>query len=278
MSHPSRVKEKSSVESEVLIDLRVRDGVAVVRLNRSTVYNALNLALAEALFAAVIGCDENPDVRSVVITGAGMAFCAGGDIREMKEYVERDGHAGVFLKRLTIPLHAAIATISRMPKPVVAAVNGPAAGAGFSLAMAGDVILASETASFTVGYTGIGLPPDGGLSFHLTRAVGPKVAFDLAFSNRRLTAREALDLGLVTAVLPAASFEAEVEVYAKRLAEGPTQALAHCKRLIKSGALQSLETQMEDERQAVANCGRSADFKEGVTAFLEKRQATYRGC
>jgi 2-(1,2-epoxy-1,2-dihydrophenyl)acetyl-CoA isomerase len=262
-------------DDPILLD--IAEGLATITLNRPHAYNALDLALCDGLVRAAIECDENPAVRAVLVTGSGTAFCAGGDIRQMQEHVVRDGDAGRFLKQLAGQLHLALATFAHMAKPVITAVNGPAAGAGFSLALAGDLALASEAAKFTVAYTAIAVPPDGSLSFHLPRLIGPKLAYELACSNRSLTAAEACDLRLINAVYPAASFAVEAKGYAANLARGPTVALGQAKRLIALAAASSHETQMEYERQAIALCGHSADFKEGIAAFLAKRKAVFRG-
>jgi 2-(1,2-epoxy-1,2-dihydrophenyl)acetyl-CoA isomerase len=250
-----------------------RDGsVAILTLNRPQAMNALNLALAEALLDALIECDEDGTVRAVLLTGAGRAFCGGGDIRAMAAAEEK---APAFLKKLTVFLHASVATIARMPKPVIAAVNGPAAGAGLSLALAADLVLASDRASFTVAYTDIGLAPDGSSTFFLPRLLGSKRAFQLIVSNRALTAADAHDLGLVSDVFPAEEFEACAREVARRLATGPTRALARAKNLLGLGG--TLETQMEAERQAIAECAQTRDFEVGVQSFLEKRSATFSG-
>jgi 2-(1,2-epoxy-1,2-dihydrophenyl)acetyl-CoA isomerase len=252
-----------------------RDGaVAIVTLDRPGVYNALDLALGEALLDALIECDEDQTVRAVILTGAGRAFCAGGDVRAMAAAKEK---AAAFLKKLTVFLHAAVATIVQMPKPVIAAVNGPAAGAGLSLALAADLVVASERASFTVAYSNIGLAPDGSATFFLPRLLGSKRAFDLIASNRVLAAEEARELRLVTDVYPEAEFQARVREMARRLAAGPTQALARAKRLIAQGQGEPLETQMEHERQAIAACARTEDFVTGIQAFLSKRTAAFAG-
>lgn len=252
-----------------------RDGaVAVLTLNRPEAFNALDLALGEALLDAVIECDEDPAVRAVVLTGSGQGFCAGGDIRAMVAHASASRTAA-FLKKLTVYLHAAVATIARMPKPVITAVNGPAAGAGFSLALAGDLVLAAERATFTVAYTKIGLAPDGSSTFFLPRAVGVKRAFELIASNRTLTAAQALELGFVTEVVADSGFHARVREAAQRLAAGPTQALARAKRLVVAG--ESLETQMEHERRAIAESAGTEDFGAGIRGFLEKRSPSFAG-
>ncbi len=212
-----------------------------------------------------------------MITGAGKAFCAGGDLKAMKAEADAHGTAGPFLKRLTVPVHGAIATIARMEKPVVAAVNGPAGGFGFSLALACDLVVAAESAVFTMAYTRAGLAPDGGSTFFLPRIVGPKRAFDLIANNPVLSAPEARDLGIVNEVLPDAAFAADARAYATRLAAGPTLALGAAKRLLALSPDASLEGQMEHERRAIAACARTEDFREGVAAFVDKRAPAFEG-
>lgn len=263
--------------SEKAILLETTDEYATITLNRPRAYNALNQDLADELLESLIVCAEDARVRAVLITGNGPAFCAGGDIRQMQAQVERDGHAGRFLKTLTVALHGAIATISRMCKPVVTAVNGTAAGAGFSLAMAGDIVLAASDAKFTVAYTGIGLPPDGSLTHHLPRLIGPKLAFELTCTNRSLSAEEARDLGIVNKVFKSAEFHAAAREYVGRLSHGATQALGRAKQLFATSSANTLETQMEYERQLLSECGHTADFKEGIGAFLAKRPASFQG-
>ena len=253
------------------------DGVATVVLNRPDSYNALNLEMGQQLLDAVIECDESADVRAVLITGSGRAFCSGGDIREMQEHADEDGRAGEYLKRLTVRLHAVVATMARMPKPVVTAINGPAAGAGLSLALAGDLVVASEQASFTVAYTGIGLAPDGGSTFLLPRLIGPKRAYELIATNRAVGAEEALGLGMVNEVYGADRFAEESSTYARALANGATLALGQGKSLLLSGMTNGLETAMEQERQAIASCGSSEDFRLGAAAFTEKRAPRFTG-
>jgi 2-(1,2-epoxy-1,2-dihydrophenyl)acetyl-CoA isomerase len=263
--------------TELLVRFEVTDGLAVLTLNRPQAYNAFDLALGDALVDAAIRCDEDRSVRAVMLTGSGRAFCSGGDIRQMLDRADADGKAGAFLKQLTIRFHAAIATFARMAKPVVTAVNGPAAGGGFSLALAGDLVVAADNASFTLAYTAIGLAPDGSSTFYLPRLVGAKRAYELIALNRPLSAQEAQAYGLVNAVFPAASFQQDATAYAMRLAQGPTQALAQAKKLLLLNAESSLETAMEHERRAIAACGNTRDFAEGTAAFFGKRPPTFNG-
>lgn len=262
-------------EDTVLVE---RDGgLAILTLNRPAAYNAIDPVLGEALLDALVACDEDRAVRAVLLTGAGKAFCAGGDLKAMRANADSDGYANVFVKRLTIPLHGAMATIARMEKPVIAAVNGPAGGAGFSLTLACDLVLATQSAMFTMAYTQAGLAPDGGSTFFLPRVVGPKRAFDLVVNNPVLSAQQAKDLGIVNEIMPDETFAADARAYAVRLANGPTRALGLAKRLLASSPESSLETQMEHERRAIAESAGTEDFKEGVAAFAEKRKPDFRG-
>jgi 2-(1,2-epoxy-1,2-dihydrophenyl)acetyl-CoA isomerase len=269
------MNQETMVEKPVLLE--VADGYAVITLNRPRAYNAVDQSLAAGLLESLITCDEDRGVRAVMVTGTGPAFCAGGDIRQMQEHVDQDGHAGRFLKTLTVNLHGAMATIGHMAKPVVMAVNGAAAGAGFSLAMAGDLAVAADNAKFTVAYSGIGLPPDGSLTYHLPRVIGPKLAFELTCTNRTLSASEARDLGIVARVFPAAEFQASAREFVAMLSRGPTQALGRAKKLFAASSENTLETQMERERQLLSECGRTEDFREGIGAFLGKRAAQFKG-
>jgi 2-(1,2-epoxy-1,2-dihydrophenyl)acetyl-CoA isomerase len=261
-------------ESEVLFE--VVDSVGVITLNRPTAYNAINIALGDSLRDAVIRCDEDPAIRAVLITGKGPAFCSGGDVRQMREAVAADGHAGKFLKTLTVSLHAIIGTIIHMPKPVITAVNGAAAGAGLSLALVGDLILAAEEARFTVAYTAIGLAPDGGSTFLLPRLIGPKRAYELMVTNEALSAEEAKALGIVNRVHPRLSLSQQSLEFATKLAKGPKKAFGHAKRLVTLSAQSSFESQMEHERRPIAACGHTADFIEGADAFFGKRTPNFQ--
>lgn len=252
-------------------------GLAVLTFNRPEAYNAIDGAVTEALLDALIRCDEDASVRAVLLTGAGKAFCAGGDLKAMQAESASGGSVGVFLKRLTVTVHGAIATMARMEKPVIGAVNGVAGGAGFSFALACDLVLAAESASFTMAYTRAGLVPDGSSSFFLPRIVGAKRAYDLMVNNRTLTAGEAKELGIVNEIYRDASFMAEARTYAERIASGPTRAFGAAKRLVAFSPESSLETQMEHERRAIAECAGTEDFREGVAAFVEKRTPKFAG-
>lgn len=252
----------------------VRDRVAHLTLNRPEAANALNIELAENLMRAAIRCDEDPEIRAVVITAKGKMFSAGGDLKDFAAQGER---MPSYLKELTTYFHAAVSRLTRMDPPVIAAVNGTAAGAGMSLVCACDIVLAAESARFTMAYTRSGLTPDGSSTYFLPRLVGLKRALELTLTNRVLSAREALELGIVTQVVPDAELHGEAEQLAVRLANGATKALGTAKRLLHSGWSETLETQMEYEARAIADMARTADGQEGINAFLSKRPPVFKG-
>jgi 2-(1,2-epoxy-1,2-dihydrophenyl)acetyl-CoA isomerase len=256
------------------LTLERRDQVATLTLNRPDAYNAFNLALGHEIFQAVLEVDDDPQVRCLLITGAGKAFCGGGDVREFVDNLPR---AGAHIKELTTYLHGAVSRLCRSDKPVVVAVNGVAAGGGLSLVLAGDLVLAAESARFTMAYSKIAATPDGSSSYFLPRLVGLRRAMELYFTNRVLSAREALDWGLVTRVLPDAELRPAADALARELAQGPTRAFGAAKKLFHHATWESLETQMELEAQAIAASSRTEDFRDGVTAFANKKTPTFRG-
>jgi 2-(1,2-epoxy-1,2-dihydrophenyl)acetyl-CoA isomerase len=250
----------------------VRDSVASITLNRPEILNALNLELARDLMNVAMECSGNRDVRAVVLSGAGSAFCAGGDLKSFAAQGER---LPAYVTEVATYLHAAVSYLTRMQAPVIAAVQGSAAGAGMSLACACDLICAGESARFTAAYTRIGLTPDGSLTYFLSRAVGMKRALELTLLNRTLSAEEAYHWGIVTSIAPDDSMLAQAEALAKRLAMGPTLAFGTTKRLLHQGWNESLETQMTYETQAISAMAASSDGQEGIAAFLGKRPAHF---
>jgi 2-(1,2-epoxy-1,2-dihydrophenyl)acetyl-CoA isomerase len=244
--------------------------VLTITLNRPEVYNAFNRELHVALYEA-LGEAAGAEIRAVVITGAGKAFCAGQDLKELREL------AGSVRDELEESYHPNVRRIRALEKPVIAAVNGPAAGAGLSLACACDVRIASSAAAFVPGFVGIGLVPDAGGTWFLERLLGRARAFDWMCSNRRLTADDALTWGLVSAVLPADEFAAGVAETAERWAAAPTRAVAFTKRLFEHAHDASLEDQLTLEAELQHQATQTADFREGVAAFLEKRPPGFSG-
>lgn len=251
-----------------------RDGVAYITLNREDAANAINLEMGRDLMLAALHCDEDPGVRAVLIRAKGKIFCAGGDLGSFSSAGE--GMPGL-LKELTTYLHAAISRFARMSAPVVAAVHGSAAGAGFSLACASDLLVCAESAKFTLAYTRVGLTPDGSSTYYLPRLIGTRRALELMLTNRVLSSQEALAWGLVNRVVADDQLAQESEGLARQLATGPTLAFGGVKQLLLSSANESLETQMEHEARAIADAARSSDAREGIEAFFAKRRAKFNG-
>jgi 2-(1,2-epoxy-1,2-dihydrophenyl)acetyl-CoA isomerase len=245
-----------------------RDGaVARITLNRPDAANGITQELAAELGQAAYDCAEDSSVRAVLLTGAGRFFCAGGDVKEMVSYGDR---AGAELKKLADLLHRAVTTLARLDAPLIVAVNGVVAGAGIGLAVAGDLVLAAETATFTTAYTNVGLSPDGGTTFALPRLIGLRRTQELLFTNRRLSAAEALDWGLVTRVVPADELAGEAAALAQRIAAGPADSHRSIRRLLLETFDNSLEKQLELEARGISACA-DGDGREGVAAFVEKR-------
>lgn len=256
------------------IRVETADGIATITLDRPDAYNALNLAMGRELCQAAIDLSEDRAVRCVVLTGAGKAFCGGGDV---KDFVQGLPRVGALLKELTTYIHATVSRLVRAPKPVITSLNGVAAGGGLALALAGDLIVASESARLTMAYAKIGATPDGSSTYWLPRLVGVRRAVELFYTNRVLSAREALEWGIVTRVVPDAELAGAVRQLARELATGPTLAFGRGKLLLHGSTTESLETQMERESQAIAESGHTEDFAEGVRAFAEKRAPSFRG-
>ena len=244
--------------------------VLTITLNRPDVLNAFNTALHAALGSALEEA-RTDDVRAVVLTGAGRAFCVGQDLNEFRE---ASGDIGTHLRDT---YHKNITAIRTLEKPVIAAVNGPAAGAGVSLACACDLRIAAESATFVPAFINIGLVPDMGGTFFVRRLLGTSRAFEWMTSGRRLGAAEAQDWGLVSEVVPDDRLAARAAERAAELAAMPTRGIALSKRLFDSAEHSTLEEQLELEAQLQATATRTNDFREGVNAFLEKREPRFEG-
>jgi 2-(1,2-epoxy-1,2-dihydrophenyl)acetyl-CoA isomerase len=254
--------------------LDIRDHIATLTLNRPDAYNAVDAHMAGECLEAITQVDEDLTVRCMVITGAGKAFCAGGDVKSFHDHLPE---IGTHLKQLTHLLHGAVSRIARMPKPVIAAVNGVVAGGGMGILLACDLAYAVETATLSMAYTRIGANPDGSSTFWLPRLVGVRRALELIYTNRVLSAQEALTWGLLNGVMAPERFPDEVYAVARQLVQGPTLAYARAKKLCYTGLNETLETQMENEAHNIAASGKTADFREGVAAFMQKRTPTFHG-
>lgn len=257
-------------QPEVLLE--VRDRVAHITLNRPEAGNGITAKLARELARAALTCQTDPMVRAVLLQGAGDAFCVGGDL---KDFAARRDNISAYLRETTAHLHLAVSRLARMSAPVVAAVHGAAAGGGFSLACACDLVAAAESAYFVIAYSRIGLPPDGGSTYFLPRLIGFRRAMELALLHPRLTAREARHYGLVNQVVPDAELAARAEELAKTLASGPLHAFGMTKKLFHRGWSESLEAQLELESEAIAEAAAGPEGREGITSFLKKRQPKF---
>lgn len=251
-------------------------GVATVTLNRPDNLNAINTALAEEIQKALAEAAGDPGVRCVVITGAGRGFCAGADLAQLED-AYKAGEPPALGDMLRARYHPVILPIVNMEKPVVASVNGVAAGAGASLAFACDFRIASEHAKFFQAFVKVGLVPDSGSTYFLPRLVGIAKAIELAMLGDIVDAEEALRIGLVTKVVPAADLASETRAFADRLASGPTRAYALAKKALRFGAVQDLESALDYEADLQNQVALSADHLEGVKAFMEKRAPKFEG-
>lgn len=256
--------------SHKLVTLEIAGGLARLTLNNPAAGNVLNVPMLDALSAATAKLAAAPP-RAVLLSAAGKNFCVGGDVRAFSVAPDR----GALLHEMAGSLHESVIRLAELPSPVVVAVQGAAAGAGLSLAAGADILLAGQGASFTMAYTGIGFSADGGASYFLPRHIGLRRTQELAYTNRRLNAAEALEWGLVTRVVEDAILVQEAVAVAQNLANGPTRAYAAMKSLLIAGG--SLRAQLDAEAQKIVETAASDDGGEGAAAFCARRKPEFMG-
>jgi 2-(1,2-epoxy-1,2-dihydrophenyl)acetyl-CoA isomerase len=263
------------MEHETII-AELKNGVEWVRLNRPDKLNAFNEQMGEELQHVLRECERREDVRCVVLTGEGRAFSVGEDLNSNRELYEK-GKTPMLGEVLRAKYNPIVQRMRRMDKPVVAAVNGVTAGAGLGLALAADLRAASDRATFHEAFIKVGLAPDSGTSFWLTRILGLAKAMEVGLLGDPIDAKMALNLGLVNWVFPEASFVQEVTKISERLASGPTRALALTKRALNKAIVVDLDSALEYEAYLQEIAGRSKDHAEGVRAFFDRRQPSFSG-
>ncbi len=252
-------------------------GAVKIELNRPDRLNAWSKELSADLLKALTEVASDDQVRAVMLTGAGRAFCAGADLKDgLSAARDADGHIDT-KSALVTWYHPIVTVIREMPKPVVTAVNGPAAGAGLSLALAGDLVVAAESASFSLAFVNIGLVPDAGASLFVPSRIGFARAAEMALLGDPVTAAKAVDIGLINAVYPDDSFAERADDLLERLSNGPTRSYAGSKRELNHWLYSRMPEHLALEADIQSELGRSRDFHEGVAAFLEKRKATFTG-
>jgi 2-(1,2-epoxy-1,2-dihydrophenyl)acetyl-CoA isomerase len=258
------------------IDHEIAESVATIAMNRPEALNALSMQLIRDLAAAVRRSIDD-GARAVVLTGRGRAFCAGGDLREMKAIAESGGRIESFFEEPLGALHDVILLIRESPVPFVAAVNGVCAGAGVNIALACDMVVAADDAGFREAFVRIGLTPDCGGTFFLPRAVGEKLAAELLMTGDSIDAERALQIGMINSVVSAGDLMPAAMELAGKLAAAPTEAIGRIKQMLNASFSNDLSTQLALEHECQIASGRSADFKEGVAAFFEKRSPNFTG-
>jgi 2-(1,2-epoxy-1,2-dihydrophenyl)acetyl-CoA isomerase len=256
------------------VTLSISEGIARIRFNRPEALNAIDQVMATALRDAVKELLSHGAVRVVVLSGEGRAFMAGGDLQAFHADVL---NAPITAGRIIDPLHEAVAALAEAPMPVIAAVQGAVAGAGMSVALGADLVLAADNVRFVPAYVGVGTSPDGGGTWALVRLVGLRRALEISLLGEPIDAASALQLGLVSRLVPAAELVAATDALASRLAAGPTRALGRTRRLLREAQCSGLREHLRAERESFAACASTQDFAEGLNAFFEKRAARFTG-
>src|ERR1700730_3368067 len=268
--------ERSVTEQHVLVE--VKDGIGTITFNRPAVLHALSPQMTDGLIEATARFERDANVRCVVIQGAGEHFMAGGDVKGFHKALteNREAHLAQLEMRV-IKAHQTIYQLRRMAKPVLAAVQGAAAGFGLSLILAADLAIASDDAYFTLAYRHIGLSADGGATYFLPRIVGERRALEITLLGERFTAQKAQEIGILNWVVPRLQLVEEAAKIARKLADGPTVALGKAKQLLRSSLDHSWDGQLQAEAEAFAVAAATVDHLEGATAFVEKRKPVFKG-
>jgi 2-(1,2-epoxy-1,2-dihydrophenyl)acetyl-CoA isomerase len=255
------------------IRFSVEPGIATISMNRPENLNAIDLDMLDEILRAVLGCTNNRDVRVIILRGEGRAFSSGGDIKVMEHILDQDAYR--FMRDWIHRVHLLEMQLRTIPKPVIASIHGAASGQGMNMALACDLRIASESATFNQSFVKLGLTSEG--TYFLPRLVGVGKATELFFTGETITAAEALSLGIVNRVVPDAKLDEETRIWSERMAAGPTEALGRTKLLINSGYKNQLDQHLSQESALIAETARTEDFREAVKAFLEKREPRFRG-
>ena len=260
------------------LEVTIENGIATFMMNRPDARNALSMDMRKQLAEALHDAELDDKIRCIVLKGAGDHFMAGGDVKGMGESIKKPPEEikKEFILRIH-DLHPIMFAMRRMPKPIIASCRGAAAGAGVSIALACDLVIAAEDAFFTLAYCKIGTSPDGSSSFHLPRAVGIKKAMELALLGDRFDAKTAEEIGMINFVVPTDELDTETNKLALRLANGPTHVYGNTKALFYRSLESEFESQLQAEAEYFSDCASRKDFKEGVTAFIEKRSPKFTG-
>jgi|TARA_B110000014_G_scaffold247505_1_gene221078 2-(1,2-epoxy-1,2-dihydrophenyl)acetyl-CoA isomerase len=256
------------------IIFEVTDNIGLITLNRPDDANSINKPMVEELADIAMNCYRDDSIRSVVLTGSGKMFCGGGDL---KAFVEQGDAVSNYVDQTATVLHQSISRFARMDSPLVIAVNGVAAGGGFSLALAGDYIIAADTAKFISAYTASGLSPDGSSTFYLAKHIGLLRAKELILTNRLLSAEEACNWGMVTKVVPSDNLLDEAMAMANKFSKGPTKAYGISKNLLNSTYSETLEAQLDSESRGIASSMGNEDGRHGIDSFYNKKKPTFKG-
>ena len=256
------------------VRMEVAEGVARIVFDRPQALNAIDVETAQALLALCEQLQTRDDVRVIILSGAGRAFMAGGDLSAFHASDDPVQLASAIIE----PLHRALTLLAQMPQPVIGSVHGPVSGAGMSIALGCDMTVAASDTRFCLAYIGIATSIDGGGSWHLLQQLGLQRAMEIALLNTVLSADEALQLGLITRVVPASELEAQTWRLALQLASGPTFAYGQVKCLLRQASTRTLAEQLSAEHESFRACADTADFREGVAAFFAKRKAVFTGC